>query len=172
MFPPRGSGHQLHQFKETAPHESARRIPKTSSRLHADGQVCARPIEQGHVESDGREMASMCRIGQKAKLIGALHLSFAALLFLTLAYFSLALFTKTAPDKTLTRRKLQRNAVYRVCGYTILVSIFLMVVVALPEVKTLVERLTPVFWLESVAVVAFGVSWLVKGETILKDQET
>jgi hypothetical protein len=106
------------------------------------------------------------------KLIGALHLSFAALLFLTLAYFSLALFTKTAPDKTLTRRKLQRNAVYRVCGYTILASIFLMVVVALPEVKTLVERLTPVFWLESVAVVAFGVSWLVKGETILKDQET
>jgi hypothetical protein len=68
--PATGSGHQ---FKETAPHESARRIPKTCSRLHADGQVCARPIEQGHVESDGREMASMCRIGQKAKLIGALH---------------------------------------------------------------------------------------------------
>ena len=104
------------------------------------------------------------------KLIGTLHLSFAALLFLTLAYFSLALFTKTAPDKTPTRRKLQRNTVYRVCGYTILASIFLMFVVALPAVKTVVERLTPVFWLESLAVVAFGVSWLTKGETILKDQ--
>jgi hypothetical protein len=105
------------------------------------------------------------------KLIGTLHLSFAALLFLTLAYFSLALFTKTAPDKTPTRRKLQRNTVYRVCGYTILGSIFLMVIVALPTVKTLLERLSPVFWLESLAVVAFGVSWLTKGETILKDQE-
>ncbi|OLE14440.1 MAG: hypothetical protein AUG89_01875 [Acidobacteria bacterium 13_1_20CM_4_56_7] len=59
------------------------------------------------------------------KLIGTLHLSFAALLFLTLAYFSLALFTKTAPDKKPTRRKLHRNTVYRVCGYTILASIFL-----------------------------------------------
>ncbi len=100
--------------------------------------------------------------------IGVLHLSFVALLFLTLAYFSLALFTKTASDKP-TPRKLQRNTVYRVCGYTILASILLIVIVALPAVKSLVERLVPVFWLESVAVVAFGVSWLVKGETILKD---
>src|SRR6266849_4469895 len=104
------------------------------------------------------------------KLIVTMHLSFAALLFLTLAYFSFALFTKTAPDKNPTRQKLQRNTVYRVCGYTILASIFLMFVVALPAVKTVVERLTPVFWLESLAVVAFGVSWLTKGETILKDQ--
>ncbi len=106
------------------------------------------------------------------KLIGTLHLSFAALLFLTFAYFSLTLFTKTASDKNPTDRKLQRNTVYRFCGYAILASILLIVIAALPPVKSLVERLTPVFWLESVAVVAFGVSWLVKGETILKDQET
>ncbi len=105
------------------------------------------------------------------KLIGALHWSFAALLFLTLAYFSLALFTKTAPDKAPTPQKLQRNIVYRVCGSTILACIFLIAVVALPPVKTLVERLSPVFWLESLAIVSFGVAWLTKGETILKDQE-
>ena len=107
----------------------------------------------------------------REKVFGTMHLSFAALLFLTLAYFSLVQFTQTAPDKSPTRQKLQRNTVYRVCGYTILTSIFFMVVVALPPVKTLVAWLTPVFWLESVAVVAFGVSWLTKGETILKDQE-
>jgi hypothetical protein len=106
------------------------------------------------------------------KHIGTLHLSFAALLFLTLAYFSLFLFTETASGKHPTPRKLQRNIVYRVCGYTILACILLMVVVAIPAVKSLAERLTPVFWLESLAVVAFGVSWLVKGETILKDQGT
>jgi len=105
------------------------------------------------------------------KLIGALHWSFAALLFLTLAYFSLALFTKTAPDKAPTPQKLQRNIVYRACGCTILACIFLIAVVALPPVKTLVERLSPVFWLESLAIVSFGVAWLTKGETILKDQE-
>jgi len=106
----------------------------------------------------------------KEKLIGSLHWSFAALLFLTLAYFCLALFTKTAPDRIPTRRKLQRNAVYRICGRTILASILLIGVLALPPVELLVQRFTPNFWLESIAVVAFGVAWLTKGETILKDQ--
>jgi hypothetical protein len=105
------------------------------------------------------------------RLVGGVHLSFAALLYLTLAYFSLALFTKTASDKHPTRRKLRRNTVYRVCGYAILACIFSIAVVAIPPVKLLTERLTPVFWLESIATVAFGVSWLTKGETILRDQE-
>jgi len=104
------------------------------------------------------------------ELIGTIHLSFAALFFLTLAYFSLVLFTKTAPDKTPTPRKLQRNTVYRVCGITILACILLIVVVKIPAVKAMLDRISPVFWLESIAVIAFGVSWLTKGETILKDQ--
>jgi hypothetical protein len=105
------------------------------------------------------------------KIIGAVHLSCAALLFLTLAYFSLVLFTRTDPNKNPTAQKLQRNTVYRVCGYAILVCIFLILVDTLPAVNALVWRLTPVFWLESTAVVSFGVSWLTKGETILKDEE-
>jgi hypothetical protein len=36
----------------------------------------------------------------------------------------------------------------------------------------MVERFEPRFWLESIAIVAFGISWLTKGEAILKDQET
>ena len=103
-------------------------------------------------------------------LIGYLHLTFAALLFLTLAYFSLALFTETDPDKTPTPQKLQRNIVYRVCGYTILLCILFIAVIKLTPLKSLLERLTPVFWLESLAIISFGVSWLTKGETILKDE--
>lgn len=34
-----------------------------------------------------------------------------------------------------------------------------------------ISKLDPVFWLESVAVWAFGWSWLIKGEAILKDNE-
>jgi hypothetical protein len=104
------------------------------------------------------------------KIIGYVHLSFAALLFLTLAFFCLALFTETAPDRTPTPQKLQRNIVYRVSGSTILACIGLSGAVAIPAVSNLVRGLTPVFWLESIAVVAFGVAWLIKGETILKDQ--
>jgi len=106
------------------------------------------------------------------KLIGGIHLTFAALLFITLAYFSLFLFTRTDPNKTPTRQKLQRNVVYRVSGYIMLACIALIVVAALPPIKAMVEQLAPRFWLEGIAIVAFGVSWLIKGEFILKDQAT
>jgi hypothetical protein len=106
------------------------------------------------------------------KIIGGVHLSFAALFFLTLAYFSIALFTKTTPDNNPTGRKRQRNMVYRVFGYTILACLLLIVVVKLPSVNAHVEQLRPVFWLESIATMSFGVSWLTKGETILKDEQS
>ena len=104
------------------------------------------------------------------RLIGGLHLLFAASLFLTLAFFSLVLFRKTDPTKPPTRRKLQRNKVYTTCGYTILACIALVPVAALLLGNTAVKDLEPIFWLESIAVVAFGISWLTKGEAILKDE--
>jgi hypothetical protein len=106
------------------------------------------------------------------KAIGAIHLISAALFFLTLAYFSLRLFTKTDPKVAPTPRKLNRNLVYLVCGYTIVAAITLIAVYkVLPNnIEMRLAELKPVFWLESIAVVAFGISWLTKGEAILKDQ--
>ena len=106
------------------------------------------------------------------KIVGALHLLFAACFFLTLAFFSLVLFRKTDPNKMPTQRKLQRNTVYTICGYTILACLAVIVIMALMSNDSSVKKLDPVFWLESAAVVAFGVSWLTKGEAILKDAET
>lgn len=105
------------------------------------------------------------------RLIGGLHLAPAAGFFLTLSYFSLVLFTKTDPTKQPTPRKLQRNKVYKVCGWIMLGAIGLIVLHALLSggITGSLDRLAPVFWLEAVAVVAFGVSWLTKGEGILKD---
>ena len=53
-----------------------------------------------------------------------------------------------------------------------LACIALIAVAALPPIKAMVEQLAPRFWLEAIAIEAFGVSWLTKGEAILKDQET
>jgi hypothetical protein len=36
--------------------------------------------------------------------------------------------------------------------------------------QELVDKLSLVFWLETVAVMVFGLAWLVKGETFLKDR--
>lgn len=106
------------------------------------------------------------------KTIGVVHFVFAAIFFLLLAYFSYFLFTKTHPDIPPTARKLVRNRVYRACGVVIFLALILIVVEwALPEsAKQALRAYKPVFWLEAVAVVAFGVSWLIKGETLWSDQ--
>lgn len=114
--------------------------------------------------------APACESCNYSHIAADLHWVFAALLFLTLSYFSLCLFTKTNPDRPPTRRKLQRNKVYRVCGCTMLASILLVPVSLLPDVAAAIGKYDPVFWLEAIAIVAFGLSWLTKGEAILGDQ--
>jgi len=108
-----------------------------------------------------------------AKWIGYIHQGCAGLFFFTLIFFSLFLFTKTKPHGTPTRRKLQRNLVYRVCGIAMAVCILLMTFYTfLPEAATAsLKAYHPIFWLETIAILAFGVSWIVKGEAILKDEE-
>ena len=108
--------------------------------------------------------------GMPITAIGRTHFTFAALFFLTLSYFSFFLFTEMAHDRKPTPRKLQRNVVYRVCGVAIVVCIVLIAAVKLWHQETLLGLANPVFWLESVAVWSFGLSWLTKGETILKDK--
>ena len=108
----------------------------------------------------------------EAVWIGRVHLTSAALFFLTLIYFSLFLFTKSDPSRQPTRRKLQRNRVYRGCAYTMAICIVLIAIYyILPNKEASpFKGYDPVFWLETIAIVAFGISWLVKGEAILKDE--
>ncbi|MCH8279727.1 MAG: DUF998 domain-containing protein [Chloroflexi bacterium] len=107
-----------------------------------------------------------------ARIFGQIHLAFAALLFLTFAYFALFLFTKTHPGREPTRRKRQRNLVYKACGAAIVLCIGLIVIVNLlpSEIASPIHVYKPVFLLEAIAVVAFGVSWLFKGEALLRDE--
>lgn len=103
--------------------------------------------------------------------IGHMHLAFAALFFATLTYFSLCLFTKTDPRKPPTKQKLERNVVYRACGFTMAACLlFIALYFFLPTNTTWrLKGYHPVFWLEALAIVAFGISWFTKGEAILKD---
>lgn len=108
-----------------------------------------------------------------AAVVGKAHVAFATLYFSTLAYFSLVLFTKSDPTQPATRQKLQRNQVYRVCGYLIIWALIAITLLGvLPDSLTAAfADLNPIFWLESVAVISFGVSWFVKGEGILEDEK-
>ena len=109
--------------------------------------------------------------GGGARIIGYLHLAFAALFFSTLIYFSLFLFTKTDPNKSPSRRKLYRNKVYLACGITMGICILLVAVYYfLPDtIASILEGYKHVYWMETLAILAFGISWLTKGQAIFKD---
>jgi len=104
-------------------------------------------------------------------MVGSAHYCFAAAFFLTLAYFCLVLFRKTDPSKPMTNRKRQRNGVYVTCGTIILVCIVLLAIYAIFLRGSSIDHLDPIFWLEATAIMSFGISWLTKGEGILKDKD-
>jgi amino acid transporter len=97
------------------------------------------------------------------------HTVFAALMFLALAYFCLFLFRKSSPEKRMTRRKRHRNTIYGICGLVIVVCILVMVSLNLKTVARLLQPIDPLLCCESLALMAFGVAWLTKGEGFLKD---
>ncbi len=102
--------------------------------------------------------------------IRIIHLVSAVLFFLTLAYFSLILFTKGSANPS--KQKLIRNKIYKICGFIILGCVALLILYfVLP--KSFIDKLSdykPLFWLESIALWAFGSSWLIKGEFLFKDE--
>ncbi len=105
----------------------------------------------------------------KDSYISYLHFFSAAAFFLLSAYVSIFLFTKGSPNPT--PQKLKRNKVYKCCGYIMIVcilSIFLYTIILKKAYPFLIEC-KPIFWLESIALWAYGSSWLVKGEGLLVD---
>ena len=105
-------------------------------------------------------------------IIGTIHLISAAALFLVLSYFSLVLFTKTKDSEKPTKKKLYRNRIYKICGIIMLGCICLIAIYLFCNNSNkcvVLSEYHPVFWLESIALWAFGVSWLTKGEAILND---
>jgi hypothetical protein len=100
--------------------------------------------------------------------VSKIHYISAALLFATLTFFSLVLFTKTKGN--LTKQKLRRNVIYRICGVVMALCIVLLGFYFAFFKGTWLSNYKPVFWLEALALCAFGISWLTKGEFIFKDK--
>jgi hypothetical protein len=99
--------------------------------------------------------------------IGFIHLGCAALMFVVLAYLCLLRFRKS--DRELTPRKRHRNRLYAACGITIVACMVEMVWLTLSRFLNGRQRSHWMFWLEALALVAFGIAWLTKGGGILKD---
>ncbi|RPH30308.1 MAG: hypothetical protein EHM93_16015 [Bacteroidales bacterium] len=96
------------------------------------------------------------------------HFVSAGLLFLTMAYMSYFKFT-LSNEETVSKgtKKYTRNTIYKICGIIIFICILFLLVYNIikhfnPDIK--INTLT--FFLESVMLIAFGTSWLVKGEGV------
>lgn len=94
---------------------------------------------------------------------GVLHYVSAVTLFTMFAVFALFLFRLSAGGEEIPADKRWRNRVYLVCGIVIVASIIWAAIAAYFD--------RSIFWPESVALVAFAVSWLVKGYALTTIKE-
>jgi hypothetical protein len=104
-----------------------------------------------------------------------LHYASAAVFLLCLAVMSLFFFTKSNETKaTMGVRKKIRNRIYIICGTSMILALLVMFISALlirngSLDEELYNSLNMTFWMETLAVESFGISWLVKGETLFPD---
>jgi hypothetical protein len=89
-----------------------------------------------------------------------LHYASAVVLFLMLSVFCLWLFPRSRGH--CTREKRMRNAVYRGCGAFILGCMALLAL----DAKLRFLPAGGIYWGEALMVIAFGLSWVVKGEAL------
>ena len=100
-----------------------------------------------------------------------LHYISATLLFSSFAFFSLILFTKTDQEKNITKQKKTRNGIYKTCGWIIIFCIVAMAALAfIPFLAEKFKNDKTTYIFETVALLAFGFSWLIKGETFFADK--
>lgn len=90
------------------------------------------------------------------------HIYVVAAFFLIISYLTIFRFTKPSQPH-ITKRKRWRNKVYVVCGIVMLLSLGTIVLLKFRATGS------SIFWPETVAILAFGVAWLTKGQAILAD---
>lgn len=104
--------------------------------------------------------------GEPADWINIVHAVSASVFALSLAWVALVLFPRPYAGQPDSSRSRSTIVLYRFCGTVIVASVALGAIVVLLLPKGFAPA-TTILWLESAATVAFGVSWLVKGEHVL-----
>jgi hypothetical protein len=93
-------------------------------------------------------------------VLGRIHIVSAAVLFLALAGMAWMFAQDKPHGLPRTRERQRKRTVYLTCAAIMVASIVLMVILGPIHA---VAAYRPMLWLESLTILAFGVSWLVKG---------
>jgi hypothetical protein len=98
-----------------------------------------------------------------------IHITCASIFFLLLAFNSIFLFTKTDPNVIMTDNKKKRNAIYIGCGIAMILLMIVLMIFHFIMGNVKFDQTPIAFIIESLMLFAFGISWLVKGDTIYRD---
>lgn len=122
-------------------------------------------LPTSNISGPAEHVAVTCLIDNASRI--NIHFASAGLFLLSLALMSIFLFPRA--DKTVTRMKRIRNKFYIGLGVLMLLAMLVIVpgIHFIPKQFYNEHHLT--FWMETLAVEFFGVSWLIKGGVILRD---
>jgi len=115
---------------------------------------------------------TVAQLSTRQQVVGDIHLVFAGLMFAFLAWMAIRFTNTNSPQPS--PQKLLRNRIYQICAIVIAVCLVALVITIFLPAS--VKALFPwIFLWEAVGIFAFGVSWFVKGQTLigaLKDPPT
>jgi hypothetical protein len=112
---------------------------------------------------------ALCPTTSSNKFVHYAHFGFAFLLFSVFIFFSIYLFRKSSAHPT--KQKKNRNKVYLICGIIMIACIVTIAAFEILVAAEVREKLHPVFWFESLALVSFGFSWITKAEVVFQDEK-
>ena len=104
------------------------------------------------------------RTFMSSKFSGTIHLVMAAIFFISLSVMSIVNFRRTQDVHTFGKEL--KHKVILFCGIAMLVCIFIIFIYGnFIEYKyAYIDELKPVFWLEAIALIFFGICWMIKGQ--------
>lgn len=92
----------------------------------------------------------------------SIHLISAGLFIVIMGYMSFSQFTKSDKTDSLTKK---RNRLFRICGVVIWLAVLALIIKFSIDFNVFANY---IFWCETVALIAFGIAWLVKGKTLTR----
>ena len=107
--------------------------------------------------------------GHVNKYVSAVHLISAGLFLFIMGWISIYRFTKTKENVILSAEKKRNNRVYKFCGFLVWISLGVLIFEFAGQLiwsdKFQLSDYDIILF-ETIAVMAFGISWLVKGDAI------
>jgi heme A synthase len=104
-------------------------------------------------------------VSTREQVAGDIHLVSAGLMFIFLAWMAIRFTNTDSPQSS--PQKLLRNLIYKICAIVILAALVAAVITNFLPASVRAHFPWWLFLYEALAILAFGVSWFVKGQTLI-----